>query len=402
MYFRTCIPLIVLLATVPVAGLSQTAQPSALPKLAANAGTGPYEDALQAGLTNDPLRTQLNIHATHLTVSLRDFELELKSVGDRNRAQELRGELDGLKVNLKNFLRTYAPRHFTDPVDHLVEKVDKYLSGIQDPSSTNGPPGPTKAQMQANYEARESIGALIGLASDIAYEPVAVQKPVALKAGVFFGSGNTYQFNALSASFGQFGHIGERFASFVTLSELNSLSSSKFGVSGRVGLGAAFGDPDHLFSTVGAATYLSPFALDSEVSFSFRGQVPRPKGLTKNSVAEIEQLTKRRTLLDHVRPGDTWFSFQARSISNSGSSLLANGFIGEGSMTFAFPTRYGSEFRSTTLTLSGIYCAQRELGVDELGAELRTPISNSARHPVYFSARYGTRGHYTLALESRL
>ncbi|HTQ09079.1 MAG TPA: hypothetical protein VMI31_03320, partial [Fimbriimonadaceae bacterium] len=183
------------------------------------------------------------------------------------------------------------------------------------------------------------------------------------------------------------------------------------------GAGLAFGDPQRAVYTLTVASFVDPYAWDVGVSASYRLWSPSQKHAIPSSLPatflQVEQLLAERSkspiLLDHVRSGDLWFGLGVRSISSPTSSEHANAQIADGSFTYAFraPASRGDQVRSpalsTTLTLSGIYCSQPALQVNEYGIEVRTPVGGwaIADDPIYLSVRCGTRRYFTFALVTR-
>jgi len=256
----------------------------------------------------------------------------------------------------------------------------------------------------------------------------------ALKVGSFFVSGSTIAFGTLTYSLGErldSARTNLRSAVFVTASELVPLASEP-APTGRLGIGYLFGDPDRVVTSLSVASFVSPSALDAEASISLKvGASPEEKREQEPTLdlaawpawQDRQKWIANREphLMDHIRPGDLWLGGNIRSISNSNSSsgsgsgsgtgpnTFPNSTALEASLTYALRQRSyendktQSPIAATTLALTGTYCAQHLLGVDELGVEFRTPIGGHGLHaaPIYFSARYGTRSDFTLAVETR-
>jgi hypothetical protein len=228
----------------------------------------------------------------------------------------------------------------------------------------------------------------------------------ALKWGALFRPGSSYEFQSFTYSPGQRdinstkgdSHIAE----FVTGSVLVPVHGSRAGPTGRIGAGVVCGDPSRKVYGLGVATYLSPSAVDFEMSFSLRlgANEESPDGLW-TTPDRLDRATRPRLLLDHIRAGDLWFAGGARWIANPSSSSLAAGQIFEAALTYALPKQ--SRALGTTLTVSHMYSAQDAFAVDKYGFEIRTPVVHREEdaEPVVFSARYGTRGHWTFAFEGR-
>lgn len=213
-----------------------------------------------------------------------------------------------------------------------------------------------------------------------------------IKTGVFLRSDSTSQFNSYLVSRGESGAQYHKVDTFFSGAVIFPLRSQSGEPTARIGLGTAFGDPEHSVGMISAGTYLSPGAFDVSASMSL--------SLIKSDPSE--QYVSVRNVLDHIRPGDVWFTVSGHQITGSTSNLvLPNGSIGEAELTFALNKKVNNTISATTFSLSGIYCANKNLGIDELGADLRTPLS-TGNFPVFLSARYGTRGHYTLSLNWKL
>ena len=211
-----------------------------------------------------------------------------------------------------------------------------------------------------------------------------------MKSGVFFRKDSTYQFNTFITSSIEYGSGNHESATFVTGGLFLPLNAQVLDATGKFGFGASFGDPNHLVGTVNFGTYISPDALDYSGGLSF-GQISR-----KHKYPHPSQ----RTVMDHIRPVDTWFTVSLRQLSGSTSkALLPNATIAEADLTWALET-HNCSLAAPTFSLSGIYCVNKAVGIDELGLEYRTPINDSI-NPVFLAARFGTRGQYTFSFNMR-
>lgn len=374
-------------AFIPVLAGAQSVSPKNVQKIVANAGTGPYENALQSGLSNVSSDQSFRFEALNDLVILKYRVAQLKNAADADQfLKNANGVLDQLGARNPQL------------VGITLNGIHEIATDLADLT------GLAKANQDLR-EAKEKFYSKINSLIDQASTPknLGLAKVVAgLKAGMLWASPSAYQFDSLSVSLGQ--HSAGRYpvAYFLTGSTLVPINSDSKNVTGRVGTGTAYGNPDTWVATASAATFLSPTAFDGQIGLSYRlsteyvgklGQKERDI-LRKNAV---------RTLLDHVRPGDLWFSMSARQIAGSSSDRIQNGFVGEAELTKALPYSTLNGISPTTVSLSGIYSSTKALGIDELGAEVRTPLLHVLKdRRAFLSFRYGTRGHFTLALESRL
>lgn len=110
----------------------------------------------------------------------------------------------------------------------------------------------------------------------------------------------------------------------------------------------------------------------------------------------------KRILLDHLRPDELWVAGGIRYLSIFGARPSTSGGVVEGALTWALPNK-GSRELGCTVTISGIYCAEKALQIDEGAIEARMRILRMGEGgPVFLSARAGSRRYLTIALETRL
>jgi hypothetical protein len=377
-------------------------------KFSTNAGTGPYLWDVQSGLgnvqfdgnrptfaliyhTEKVLRQLLAIAARRVQTRL-EPDFALPSTSAISILPVLAGQIAGLTLPDSPTLEGSR----TDLVNKL-RKID-----IKNVNTVNA--------------AMKAASAFVGMFEDVLatdskgdFRPSPAEHYLSYKLGLFLGRNSTQQFGLLDLSLGEWGEKRAKVAAFLSASEQIPLGQEGSISVFRAGGGFAFGDPDRVIGCVSGASYLSPDALDVEASLSYR-----LCSAEKMARSRWEQKEEQRYLLDHIRASDLWASGSARWISDSRSGDLANGQIFEGCLTYAFPARQAetqtpftsldrSLIKTTTLSVSRIYCAQKALSVDEFGFEIRTPIGglDAFQVPLYFSARYGTRDHFTFALEGR-
>ena len=376
-------------------GYAQFAVPASVQKVQENAGTGPYENALQSGFAyRDPTRENAADDRVRVAHALRLVEDSLKVLNGTKELPDFTGSYNKLIPRLDSVSPKGRTPCFTDI---QICKIRKAIEDVIESVKKKG--FVRQVDRSALTSDIDNLIAQIGSLSrrDKKNEPV-----LGYKSGFYGESGSSVKFESLSASFGMHPEGALYSSFFLTASGLFPLRPSRSLDTVRFGAGFAYGDPNAFVATVGAASYLSPYALDAQLGMSFRYPmntlaVANPESL-KN-----EEVSANRTLLDHIRTGDVWLSVIGRQLSGSKSEYLANGQILEAEVTIAIEKTSAPYFRPTTISFSGIAASKRDLGVDELGFEVRSPIKGIfADRPVYVSGRYGTRGHFTVALEFRL
>lgn len=376
------LPAVLVVALTVAGALDATAQT----KIEPNAGTGPYLPNLQFGLTGFPASPRVQC-LVKLGEAVESIKRNLRAGGSIERAQiQKLGKLsraNGLGDNPEFLALVHAldgKRGVANSVDVAIRLANAFIEVI------------CRLAYKESDEDRSRLGAL--------------------KWGTLFGPGSSYEFQSLTYSPGE-GRApwskSLRSATYYAASVLVPVHGSGVDPVGRVGAGLVCGDPYRRVYGVSVASYLSPCVTDVEAAMSYRfgpvHAVETPAEASPSTLDELERAVaakpKPPLLLDHIRPDDLWFASSARWITNSQAGSLADGWIFEGALTYAF--RGHPNMLGTTLTASRIYSAQEALEVDEWGVELRTPIgARKALHrPIYFSARYGTRGHWTFAFEGR-
>lgn len=365
-------------------------------RFAANAGTGPYLIDVQAGLTqveygqNFGIRYQVASHLDSIRLALQDWKqnkndqlLSARIVRNFQDILALDGSLTTLQAQLLGILtKPAAPKTIQpDNVNLAIKFLSDFLAKVCDPM----------------YQL---------IRADL--HDASAHMTRGFRIGTLLGPHQSYEFNTVNISPGEHGLPGQRNAPFLTASEVLPTSGSGSRQATRISGGFGLGDPDLAVIVLSAARYISPAATDLEASLNFK---IAPEFVKRGAKIETDQQLKQaasaRRLLDHVRPGDVWLSGTYRSISNSASGGLPNGFMIEGALTYALSEKEARTSKypvpATYLCLSGIYCPQKALGVDEWGIEIRTPLSKPEDYerPIYLSARYGTRGHLTFAIETR-
>ena len=202
------------------------------------------------------------------------------------------------------------------------------------------------------------------------------------KWGLISGPDSASAIHGLTYAFGEreAASVPDNSAFFASAAAIAPLSG---GGTGRLGLGVAVGDARRHVAVLGVASYLSPSAVDVEATITGR-------------LGPRDHQERGRLLLDHVRSGDLWYTVGARWITESNSPRLSTGQIFEGALTYARPTDDVDKL-GPTITISWFFSDDKALLVDEMGIEMRSPFGERA----FLSARYGTRGHVTIALEKR-
>lgn len=251
------------------------------------------------------------------------------------------------------------------------------------------------------------------------YRRVAVNLPGQLaarvKVGAYMPTGATYGFiNVTEPLFETVAQRARdwRVAAFLTGTGLGASGSQ----TARLGGGVLTGDPNQLILGASLASYVSPGATDAELNLALKlrsshvnqgGRTSFGVGAPLSSGKAIWMANREGHLLDPIRPDDIWLSADTRWIWNSNS--VPPGHAYTGTLTWALPApSYASHntvnpITATTLSLSGTYCQQHALHMDEFAAELRVPVDGFYRkHPAYMSVRLGTRLDATVAVEFRL
>ena len=342
----------------------------------ANAGTGPYMPMLlwDSGGSSDPgyrIQTELAFLVASLKSKVRDLRMRQFDI-DRVEALAEKGglkeEFDPLRIVLASYA-TQPPSAINCAIDTFMKEVcaAAYESFLAHPESQFG------------------------------------SKASVIKWGALLARTASYEFQTLTHSPGESGGRsdgqGTRRAPFVTASALVPAYGAGQDPTGRVGAGILIGNPESWVAGFGAATFFSPNALDVEANLTYRlAGIDDAKSGSPVTVAELDRKVRPRILADHVRAKDIWLSAGARRLSYPGSGPGQDATIYDIALTYAFPDRIHA--LGTTLTVSRIECARRTAQVDEWGAEFRWPTTGGEQ-PTYFSARYGTRGQYTLAFEAR-
>lgn len=435
-----CIVATVLIAA-PTLAIAQRAVPQRVLRPTADAGTGPYLTSAQAGLTGymeGPSTVQfekniaeftsllgeiegwrsLRLEPDRLTTAVKDLRLGIMRIEGDPMAPRLRGagfepfrsSLDTLMDSIStiaDFARhTPTARVYARAIDRAIRAAN-----IAEKAHAERVRRDEVEDFQRTFDKSANSGS------------------GALKLGVYHSGSfalDSYRetgssslgFGTLTYSLGeQVVNASENFrrAVFVTASALGPLDSSGTGAVSRFGIGMLAGDPRRVVSGLSVASFISPSALDAEASISLKALSSPIDKEPSSTRSYTDPWWDRRTwvanrephLMDHVRSGDLWLAGNVRYISNSNTFPTSTAL--EATLTYALRRRSyendktQSPIAATTLELTGTYCAQHMLGVDELGVELRTPIGGHGLHawPIYFSARYGTRSDFTLALETR-
>jgi hypothetical protein len=330
-------------------------------RVTANAGTGPYNFGPQTGF-----KTMSTLQAAYiaavLSVKSSDSNAIVVALQELKFQVEKRPKIRDLG-SLIGALIPASPN--PDPPSALrlnsidVVSVNKLLTSI-------------RARVQPQIDEEEPPKSI-----------------ASFSAGFFFNQSSAYEFNNLILSSSEDGSSHNSRAAYFTAGSYVPINESQALITGRLGAGIAFGDPYRTIGSISGASYLSPGALDvaGTVSTLVKPGKPLPK------------VTFTRTLVDHIRPGEAWLTLSLRQISGTTNpKVLVNGTMGEVELTFATNDIFRGTYRATTFTLSGIYSANKRLGVDELGIDFRTPVASKS----FLCGRYGTRGHYTVSLEMKL
>lgn len=344
----------------------------------ANAGTGPYMAMLLWGTGSSSdmqfrVRTDLAFFLASLKNKAKDARIRRQDVWQLTDLAERAGlgsldEVESLRSALVALVPQQQPGAIGPLVDALMTEV-----------------------LAAAYESFEDHP-----------ESHLGSKTSVLKWGALFARTASYEFQTLTHSPGETrggaDGGGTRHTFFVTGSALVPAHGAGLEPTARVGGGALVGNPERWVAGVAAATFFSPHAVDLEANVTWRLGRPDKPVSTLTTVAELDRKVRPRILVDHVRARDIWVSAGARQISYPGSAPGQDATLYDFAVTYAFPDRIHA--LGTMLTVSRIECANKSAQVDEWGAEFRWPTTG-ADQPTYFSARYGTRGQYTLAFEAK-
>lgn len=329
-------------------------------RVTANAGTGPYSFGPQTGLLRmsgvqrgftDTVAAIKHNKSSEIIRALIELKTETEKIPG---LQDIAVRIGGLIP-----AAPYLSLDYVSLSSIEIEKVNQLLKDAQ-------------IRLQSEIDAEErpkSMGSL--------------------NSGFFLHESSAYEFNSLIVSSDENGSPHNGAASYFTAGSYVPLTGSKARMTWRLGAGVAFGDPYRTVGSLSAASFLSPGALDVAGTISSLIKPGEP----------LPRVKFTRSLVDHIRPGDVWLTLSLRQISRTTARrVLANGTMGEAELTFALDRFYHGTYNATTITLSGIYSANNDLGVDELGIDFRTPVASHS----FLCGRYGTRGHYTLSLEMKL
>jgi len=230
-----------------------------------------------------------------------------------------------------------------------------------------------------------------------------------LRIGFYAQPGRTEEYSTLVYTPGEDLYNSEgtfTSAYYLTGTEIAPLNSGSSNVTGRLGFGLVFGDPKQVTATVSVANYFSPEVFDAQVGLSYclnSSNAKLPPGSSSHPLAQDRDINRESHLIDHVRGGDLWAAASLRYLS--GVDSIGPASVYEGALTYGFG---GATLKSssnpllcTTLTLSGTYCSDHSLWLDEFAAELRYPIDFQAGvlGPAFLAARYGTRNDLMFSLE---
>ena len=430
----TALVLATLVLTLPIGANAQIARKELRFQRPSDAGTSPYLSSVDSSLSGyiqgedlGGIRSFLGfLHDLLQQVStwrsgLAGDDLKKSAAQLRDHVELDRGLVDTLIELPGNRWLAKPDRKLREGFRQLASSAKKIVehAGDKDPSSYIENFNELARDIRSAY--LEGVSQTANLNLDLALATATKSGLSGFKLGTFLPTGSTASaFGTLTYSFGEQAATADanmRTAIFATASAITPLDSTGDSASGRVGLGLLAGDPDHVVSGLSVASYLTPSALDVEGSISLKvgeAQTGAARGMLE--LNDLEGSWNRdqwvanrgRHLADHVRPGDWWLSGNVRSLS-SFNSIPASVAL-EGSLLYALRQRAytndkdQSPIAATTLELSGTYCTQRLLKVDEFGLELRTPIGGHGRNawPIFASGRYGTRKDFTLAIEARL
>ncbi len=173
----------------------------------------------------------------------------------------------------------------------------------------------------------------------------------------------------------------------------------------RGGLGFAAGDPDHLLATASVARYTNVWVNDIDARASMRLSKNSQRIFDSRMVMSLseeelsQRLNEERHLLDHVRKGDLWGDLGFRVISGDHSGFETN--VYEAALTWA--TNNGLQSSRyvnlvTTLCLSAAYCPKHNVGLNEVGIEVRHPLLLATNLPTYLTLRAGSNRDYSAGL----